>query len=69
MNPINPLYGGLTGYGSTSLDLMERTAELIEEVVQFRPEIRDYSAPRMSLASSLNAVPLADLRPVIDIQA
>ena len=66
---INPLYGGHTGYGSTSLDLMERTTELIQEVVQFRPDVRDFSAPSMSLASSLNAVPLADLRPVLDLQA
>lgn len=64
-----PLYGGHTGYGVTSLNLLERTTQLIEEVVEFRTEVRDYAAPRMSLASSLPAVPLADLRPNIDVQA
>ena len=69
VNPLTPLFSGHTGYGSTSLDLLDRTTALIEEVVAFRPEVRDFSAPQMSLASSLNAVPLADLRPIIDIQA
>jgi hypothetical protein len=66
---LNPLFSGHTGYVSTGLDLLQRTTTLIEEVVEFRPDIRDFGAPSMSLASSLNAVPLADLRPVIDIQA
>ena len=66
---INPLYGGHTGYGMTSLSLLERTTDLIEEVVNFRTEVRDYSAPRMELASSLPAVPLADIRPTVDVQA
>ena len=31
--------------------------------------IRDFSAPRMELASSTPNVPLADMRPVIDVTA
>jgi hypothetical protein len=64
-----PIYGGRTGYGVTSLSLLESTSQLIEEVVTFQTVVRDYSAPRMSLASSLPAVPLAELRPTIDVQA
>lgn len=64
-----PIYGGHTGYGVTSLSLLERTTQLIEEVVNFQTQVRDYSAPSMDLASSLPAVPLAEMRPNIDVQA
>ena len=69
MSGSPPIYGGHTGYGMTSLSLLERTTQLIEEVVNFQTQVRDYSAPPMSLASSLNAVPLAEMRPNIDVQA
>jgi hypothetical protein len=68
MPSINPIYGGHTSYGPTGLNLLQRTTELIEEVVNFRTQVRDFSAPRMSQASSLPAVPLAELRPTIDVQ-
>ena len=63
------IYGGHTGYGVTALSLLERSSELIEEVVTFRTQVRDYSAPRMSQASSSPLVPLAEMRPTIDVQA
>lgn len=69
MSGSPPIYGGHNGYGVTSLNLLERTTQLIEEVVTFQTEVRDYSAPRMTQASSLNAVPLSELRPTIDVQA
>ena len=69
MAAIPPIYGGHTGYGFTSKTLIDKTTELIEEVVTFRTQVRDFSAPRMTLASSLPAVPLAELRPNIDVQA
>mgnify|MGYP001277422536 CR=1 FL=1 len=69
MSGLPPIYGGHNGYGVTSLSLLERTTEFIEEVVNFRPQVRDYSAPAMSLASSHPAVPLAEIRPNIDVQA
>lgn len=64
-----PIYGGHTGYGITGLSLLEQTTQLIEEVVNFRTQVRDYAAPPMSQASSLPAVPLAEMRPNIDVQA
>ena len=69
MSGSPPIYGGHTSYGGTSLILLEKTTQLIEEVVNFRTQVRDYSAPRMTLASSLPAVPLAEMRPTIDVQA
>jgi hypothetical protein len=69
MSGSPPIYGGHTSHGSTSLSLLESTTQLIEEVVTFQTEVRDFSAPRMTLASSLPAVPLAELRPTIDVQA
>ena len=62
------IYGGHTGYGVTALSLLEKSSELIEEVVTFRTQVRDYSAPRMSLASTSPLVPLAEMRPNIDVQ-
>ncbi len=53
----------------TSLSLLDKTAQLIEEVVNFQTRVRDYSAPSMSLASSAPNVPLAEMRPSIDVQA
>ena len=69
MSGSPPIYGGHTSYGSTSLSLLESTTQLIEEVVTFQTEVRDFSAPRMTQASSFPAVPLAELRPTIDVKA
>ncbi len=60
---------GHTGYGMTFLYQLDKTAQLIEEVVNFQTQVRDYSAPSMSLASSAPNVPLAEMRPSIDVQA
>ena len=59
MNP-NPMQGGHTGSGMTSLNPLERTTELPEEVGNFRTTLRDYAALEISLASSLPAFPLND---------
>ena len=67
---LEPLYSGHTGFGSTSLALIALTQDLIEEVVAFRPTIRDFAAPRMELASPTPNVPLADWPPQeIDVTA
>jgi hypothetical protein len=68
MSGSPPIYGGHTGYGITGLSLLEKTTQLIEEVVTFQTQVRDYSAPSMSLASSLPAVPLAEMTHNIDVQ-
>ena len=59
MNP-NPMQGGHTGSGMTSLNPLERTTELPEEVGNFRTTLRDYAALEISLASSLRAFLIID---------
>lgn len=59
--------GGHGGFGSTALDLIARTKNQIEEVAQFVSEPRNYRAPRMSLASSLPAEPLAEKQTSFDL--
>ena len=49
--------------GRTAIELIRLHEEQIREVARFRPVVRDFRAPRMQLASSLNAVPLRDMRP------
>ena len=61
--------GGHTGFGSTALQLMAETKAQIEQVAQFRAQPRDFSAPRMQLASSLPAAPLADMQTQFDVTA
>lgn len=59
-----PLVSGHTGYaGQTALDLIARHQQQVEDVARFRPTVRDFRAPRMELSSSLDAVPLKDMRP------
>ena len=45
--PNLPIVSGRGGNSATSLDLIERTRQQVEEVSQFRTEVRDYRAPRM----------------------
>ena len=48
-----PFIGGQTGFGGTALQLLQMTARQVEEVANFRTQVRDYSAPRMEQASSI----------------
>ena len=59
--------GGHGGFGSSALDLIARTQAQIEEVAQFDPAPRDYRAPRMNLAPSLPAAPLAEMQASFDL--
>ena len=69
MSATMPIVSGHTGFSSTSLQLIRATERLVEEVVNFRARPRDFSAPRMQLASSLPAQPLAEMGQQIDITA
>ena len=69
MDSVPPNVGGHNGFGSTLLQLMAATQSQVEEVAAFRSTPRDFSAPRMELASSLPAVPLADMQPRFDATA
>jgi len=60
---------GHTGFGSTALALMTATQAQVEQVAQFRAQPRDFSAPRMQLASSLPAAPLIDMQFHLDVTA
>ena len=64
-----PIYSGHNGYGSTLLQLLELTRSQVEAVVKFRTQPRDFSAPRMELASSVPTVPLAEMGRNIDVTA
>ena len=59
---------GHTGFGS-ALALMTATQAQVEQVAQFRAQPRDFSAPRMQLASSLPAAPLIDMQFHLDVTA
>ena len=63
MATITPLVSGRAGDPHTAISLIELHSDQIEEVARFRPVVRDFRAPRMQLASGLNAVPLKDMRP------
>ncbi len=51
------------------LQLLQLTQNQVEAVASFRTQVRDFSAPRMELASSLPAVPLAEMGRNIDVTA
>ena len=69
MSSLMPIVSGHSGFSSTSLQLIRATERLIQEVVTFRARPRDFSAPRMQLASSLPAQPLAERGQQIDVTA
>ncbi|MDP6779118.1 MAG: hypothetical protein QGI83_20350 [Candidatus Latescibacteria bacterium] len=48
-----PFIGGQTGFGGTALQLINLTERQVNEVANFRTRVRNYSAPRMELASSI----------------
>lgn len=61
--------GGHGGFSSAGLQLIASSKAQIEEVAQFQAQARDFSAPRMQLASSLPAAPLKDLETHFDVRA
>ena len=69
MSSTPPIVAGHTSYGSTAVQLLEATAQQVEEVATFRTEIRNYSIPRMQSASATPLVPLADMQPRFDATA
>ena len=58
--PNLPIVSGRGGNSATSLDLIERTRQQVEEVSQFRTEVRDYRAPRMQSSSTIEALTLLE---------
>ena len=68
---IHPIYGGATsgGQGRTTLDLIQRTTEQVEQVSQFSTTVRDFSAPPMDIVSTLPATTIAERGELIDINA
>lgn len=67
---LNPIVSGLfTGFDGTALQLLEETTRLIEEVTTFRVEPRDFSAPKMELASSIPVVTLVERGKQVDLTA
>ena len=68
---IHPIYGGHTtgGQGSTSLDLLNRTTELITQVTEFSTTVRDFRAPPMDVVSTLPATTIAERGALVDINA
>ncbi|MDA0710661.1 MAG: hypothetical protein O3B73_10685 [bacterium] len=69
MNSVPASVGGHSAYGSAGLQLIASSKTQIEEVAQFRARARDFSAPRMQLASSLPAAPLKDMETRFDLRA
>ena len=67
MTTVPTTIGGHTGFGATALQLMAATRAQVEQVAEFRAQPRDFSAPRMQLASSLPAAPLADMQTRFDL--
>lgn len=61
--------GGHTGFSSAGLQLIASSKAQIEEVAQFQAQARDFSAPRMQLASSLPAAPLKEMETHFDLKA
>lgn len=55
-----PIVSGRSGNTGTALDLIERSRQQIEEVARFRTEVRDYRAPRMEIASTIEALTLLE---------
>lgn len=66
---ITPLYSGHTGFGGAGMDLIARTAEQVEQVAQFRTTVRDFSAPRMTQASSIDAPTILERGSLVDLTA
>ena len=66
---LNPIVSGRGAFGATALQLLEATERQIREVAAFRTQVRDYSAPRMELASSISAPTLAERGRLGDITA
>ena len=58
--PNMPIVSGRSGYSATSLDLIQRSRQQVEEVAQFRTEVRDFSAPRMQSSSTIEALTLLE---------
>ena len=54
------MVSGRSGNTGTALDLIERSRQQIEEVARFRTEVRDYRAPRMEIASTIEALTLLE---------
>ena len=69
MGSSPPIVGGHTGFSTSALQLLAATQRQVEEVAAYRSTPRDFSAPRMELASSLPAAPLADMQPRFDASA
>ena len=69
MSATMPIVSGHTGFSSTSLQLIRATERLVEEVVNFRAHPRDFTAPKMQLASSLPVKSMAEAGQQIDITA
>lgn len=55
-----PTVSGHTGFGVHALQLFEATTEQVEQVANFRFQVRDFSAPRMRQASSIDAPTLME---------
>lgn len=66
---ITPLYSGHTGFGGAAMDLIARTREQVEQVANFRFTVRDFSAPRMTRASSIEAPTILERGRLLDITA
>ena len=63
-----PNVGGRSGGALAAVQLITATQQQVGDVASFRAAVRDFSAPRMQLASSLPAAPLKDMR-TIDVSA
>lgn len=69
MSSMPPMAAGHTGFGSTALQLLMATTRQVEAVAAFRAQPKDFSAPRMQLASSVPAAPFAQQGQQVDVQA
>ena len=65
----HPIYGGVTtgGQGGTSLDLIQRATEQVEQVAQFSATVRDFRAPPMDIVSTLPATTIAERGRLVDV--
>ncbi|MDA0746525.1 MAG: hypothetical protein O2954_08390 [bacterium] len=60
MNNYAPMVSGHTGFGPTTLQMLADAKEQVEEVASFQTQVRDYRAPRMEQASSIEALTLME---------
>ncbi len=64
---IHPMVSGHTAGADVALDLLKRTHEQVVAVANFRFAVRDFSAPRMTQASTIEAPTLMERGNGIDV--